>query len=164
MENCLKNVLERKGWIKEEANMADTTEYKVFHTEILPFDKVNRNNRLFSKDVVKTALEKLKGSQIPCRFDMPDPDQRNIFVLDHENTMGLAELSINGDFLVADMRIRNDSDLAKAICKGLDDGTLVPAPYGMAECNTRKDDNEVEVITDYDFTGIGIIDKSRSIM
>lgn len=39
MENGLKHVLERKGWIKEEPDMPDKTEYKVYTKCILPLDK-----------------------------------------------------------------------------------------------------------------------------
>jgi hypothetical protein len=163
MENGLKNVLERKGWIKDGPEMSDTVDYKVFHSEILPIGTVNRNNRIFSKEVVQEALKKLDGRPVPCRLNMPDPEQADIFELNHESTMGLAELSIKGDFLMADMRIRSDSELAKRICKGLDDGQLVPAPFGIAEATVPESGNDVQEITDYTLTGIGIIDKTRAV-
>ena len=163
MENGLKNVLERKGWIKDGSEMSDTVDYKVFHSEILPIGVVNRNNRIFSKEVVQEALKKLDGRPVPCRLNMPDPEQADIFELNHESTMGLAELSIKGDFLMADMRIRSDSELAKRICKGLDDGQLVPAPFGIAEATVHESGNDVQEITDYTLTGIGIIDKERAV-
>ena len=163
MENGLKNVLERKGWINDGPEMSDNVDYKVFHSEILAIGTVNRNNRIFSKKVVQEALEKLNGRPVPCRLDMPDPERANIFELNNESTMGLAELSIKGDFLVADMRIRSDSALAKSICKGLDDGRLVPSPYGIGEATVHDSGNDVQEITDYTLTGIGIIDKERSV-
>lgn len=39
MNDGLKHVLERKGWIKEEPEMADKNEYKVYTKCILPLDK-----------------------------------------------------------------------------------------------------------------------------
>ncbi len=143
--------------------MTDTVDYKVFHSEILPIGTVNRNNRMFSKEVVQAALDKLGGRPVPCRLNMPDPEQAAVFDLNHESTMGLAELSIKGDFLMADMRIRSDSELAKRICKGLDDGSLVPSPYGIGEAAGPESGNDVQEITDYTFTGIGIIDKARAV-
>ena len=143
--------------------MSDTVDYKVFYSEILPIGTVNRNNRIFSKEVVQEALKKLDGRPVPCRLNMPNPEQAVIFELNHESTMGLAELSIKGDFLMADMRIRSDSELAKRICKGLDDGQLVPAPFGIAEATVHESGNDVQEITDYMLTGIGIIDKERAV-
>ena len=134
MENGLKHVLERKGWIKEEPEMADKTEYKVYTKCILPLDTVNRNNRKFSKEVVQKAIDKLKGQPVPCRLNMPrveHPEQ--MFEVDLQDIQGFADLSIKDNCLMAEMRILKDSDFGKLICQGLDDGTMVPAPFGTGD-------------------------------
>ena len=161
MENGLKNVLERKGWIKEEPDMADKTEYKVYTKCILPLDTVNRNNRKFSKEVVQKAIDQLKGQPVPCRLNMPrveHPEQ--MFEVDLPDIQGFADLSIKDNCLMAEMRILKDSDVGKLICQGLDDGTMVPAPFGSGDANVS---DNVEEISNYTLTGIGIIDKNRSI-
>lgn len=161
MENGLKHVLERKGWIKEEPEMADKTEYKVYTRCILPLDTVNRNNRKFSKEVVQKAIDKLKGQPVPCRLNMPrveHPEQ--MFEVDLQDIHGFADLSIKDNRLMAEMRIQKDSDFGKLICQGLDDGSMVPAPFGVGDGNVS---DNVEEISDYTLTGIGIIDKNRSI-
>ena len=161
MENGLKHVLERKGWIKEEPEMADKTEYKVYTKCILPLDTVNRNNRKFSKEVVQKAIEKLKGQPVPCRLNMPrveHPEQ--MFEVDLQDIQGFADLSIKDNCLMVEMRIRQDSEIGKLICRGLDDGTMVPAPFGTGDANVS---DNVEEISDYTLTGIGIIDRNRSV-
>ena len=162
MENGLKNVLERKGWIKEEPEMADKTEYKLYTRCILPLDTVNRNNRKFSEEVVQKAINKLKGQPVPCRLDMPDFEHQPYPIAENDcrNIEGFADLSIKDHCLTADMRIRKDSEIGKLICRGLDDGSMVPAPFGVGDGNVR---DNVEEISDYTLTGIGIIDKNRSI-
>jgi len=163
MENGLKHVLERKGWIKEEPDMADKTEYKVYTKCILPLDTVNRNNRKFSKEVVQKAIDKLKGQQVPCRLGMPDFERQPYPIAEFKckDIEGLADLSIKDHCLTAEMHIRKDSDIGKLICQGLDDGTMVPAPFGIGD---GKMNDNVEEISDYTLTGIGIIDKSRSVL
>ena len=161
MNDGLKHVLERKGWIKEDPDMADKTEYKVYTKCILPLDTVNRNNRKFSKEVVQKAIDKLKGQPVPCRLNMPrveHPEQ--MFEVDLQDIQGLADLSIKGNCLMAEMRIRQDSEIGKLICRGLDDGTMVPAPFGTGDANVS---DNVEEISDYTLTGIGIIDRNRSV-
>ena len=161
MENGLKHVLERKGWIKEEPDMADPNEYKVYTKCILPLDTVNRNNRKFSKEVVQKAIDKLKGQPVPCRLNMPrveHPEQ--MFEVDLQDIQGFADLSIKDNRLMAEMRIQKDSEFGKLICQGLDDGTMVPAPFGSGDVNVS---DNVEEISNYTLTGIGIIDKNRSI-
>lgn len=161
MENGLKHVLERKGWIKEEPDMTDKTEYKVYTKCILPLDAVNRNNRKFSKEVVQKAIDKLKGQPVPCRLNMPRVEHpERMFEVDLRDIQGFADLSIKDNCLMAEMRILKDSDVGKIICQGLDDGTMVPAPFGTGDANVS---DNVEEISDYTLTGIGIIDKNRSI-
>ena len=161
MGNGLKHVLERKGWIKEEPEMADKTEYKVYTRCILPLDTVNRNNRKFSKEVVQKAIDKLKGQPVPCRLNMPRVERpERMFEVDLRDIQGFADLSIKDNCLMAEMRILKDSDFGKLICQGLDDGSMVPAPFGTGDANVS---GNVEEISDYTLTGIGIIDKNRSI-
>lgn len=162
MENGLKHVLERKGWIKKEPEMADKTEYKVYTKCILPLDTVNRNNRKFSKEVVQKAIGKLKGQPVPCRLNMPrveHPEQ--MFEVDLQDIQGFADLYIKDNRLMAEMRIQKDSDFGKLICQGLDDGTMVPAPFGSGDVNVS---DNVEEISNYTLTGIGIIDKRQSVL
>ena len=162
MENGLKHVLERKGWIKKEPEMADKTEYKVYTKCILPLDTVNRNNRKFSKEVVQNAIDKLKGQPVPCRLNMPrveHPEQ--MFEVDLQDIQGFADLYIKDNRLMAEMRIQKDSDFGKLICQGLDDGTMVPAPFGSGYVNVS---DNVEEISNYTLTGIGIIDKRQSVL
>ena len=162
METGLKHVLERKGWIKEEPDMADKTEYKVYTKCILPLDTVNRNNRKFSKEVVQKAIDKLKGQPVPCRLNMPRVEHpERMFEVDLRDIQGFADLSIKDNCLMAEMRILKDSDVGKLICQGLDDGTMVPAPFGTGDANVS---DNVEEISNYTLTGIGIIDKRRSVL
>lgn len=162
MENGLKHVLERKGWIKEEPYMAGKTEYKVYTKCILPLDAVNRNNRKFSKEVVQKAIDKLKGQPVPCRLNMSRVEHpERMFEVDLQDIQGFADLSIKDNCLMAEMRILKDSDVGKIICQGLDDGTMVPAPFGTGDANVS---DNVEEISNYTLTGIGIIDKRRSVL
>lgn len=161
MENGLKHVLERKDWIKEEPDMADKTEYKAYTRCILPLDTVTRNNRKFSKEVVQKAIDKLKGQPVPCRLDMPRVEHpENIYEFVLRDIQGFADFFIKDNCLMAKMRILEDSDFGKIICQGLDDGTMVPAPFGTGDANVS---DNVEEISNYTLTGIGIIDKNRSI-
>ena len=162
MENGLKHVLERKGWIKEEPEMADPNEYKAYTRCILPLDTVNRNNRKFSKEVVQKAIDKLKGQPVPCRLDMPRVEHpENIYEFDLRDIQGFADLFIKDNCLMAKMRILEDSDFGKIICQGLDDGTMVPAPFGTGDANVS---DNAEEISNYTLTGIGIIDRRRSVL
>ena len=77
-----------------------------------------------------------------------------------KDIQGFADLSIKDHCLMAEMRILKDSDFGKLICQGLDDGTMVPAPFGTGDAKVHDD---VEEISAYTLTGIGIIDKNRSI-
>lgn len=162
MTDELKNVLERKGWINEEPEMADENEYKLYTRCILPLDTVNRNNRKFSEEVVQKAIDKLKGQPVPCRLDMPDFEHQPYPVaeIDCWYNAGFADLSIKDHCLTAEMRIRQDSKIGKLICQGMDDGTMVPAPFGTGDANVS---DNVEEISDYTLTGIGIIDRNRSV-
>ena len=141
--------------------MADKTEYKVYTKCILPLDTVNRNNRKFSKEVVQKAIDKLKGQPVPCRLNMPRVERpERMFEVDLHDIQGFADLAIKDNCLMVEMRIRQDSEIGKLICRGLDDGTMVPAPFGTGDANVS---DNVEEISDYTLTGIGIIDKKRSI-
>ena len=141
--------------------MAGKTEYKVYTRCILPLDAVNRNNRKFSKEVVQKAIDKLKGQPVPCRLNMPRVERpERMFEVDLRDIQGFADLSIKDNCLMAEMRILKDSDFGKLICQGLDDGSMVPAPFGTGDANVS---GNVEEISDYTLTGIGIIDRNRSV-
>lgn len=161
MENGLKNVLERKGWVKKDPGMDDKNNYKVYTRCILPLDTVNRNNRKFSKEVVQKAIDNLKGRPVPCRLNMPPMEYPYpIGEVDVRDVQGFAGLSIKDHCLMAEMRIMKGGRFGKFICQGLDDGTMVPAPFGAG---VAKMNGDVEEMSDYSLIGIGIIDKSCSI-
>ena len=156
MNDGLKHVLERKGWISDDSKCVE------FTCVVLPLDTVNRNNRKFSKEVVQKAIDKLKGQPVPCRLNMPRVEHpERMFEVDLRDIQGFADLSIKDNCLMAEMRILKDSDVGKLICQGLDDGTMVPAPFGTGDANVS---DNVEEISNYTLTGIGIIDKRRSVL
>lgn len=156
MNDGLKHVLERKGWISDDSKCVE------FTCVVLPLDTVNRNNRKFSKEVVQKAIDKLKGHPVPCRLNMPRVEHpERMFEVDLRDIQGFADLSIKDNCLMAEMCILKDSDVGKLICQGLDDGTMVPAPFGTGDANVS---DNVEEISNYTLTGIGIIDKRRSVL
>ena len=50
MNDGLKHVLERKGWISDDSKCVE------FTCVVLPLDTVNRNNRYISKEVAEKAI------------------------------------------------------------------------------------------------------------
>ena len=164
MNDGLKHVLERKGWISDDSKCVE------FTCVVLPLDTVNRNNRYISKEVAEKAIAKLKGQPIPCRANMPRTDHVNypIFEIDPREICGSAQLSIEGDKVVGKLNMLPDTEcpspeLQKLLIDGLREGTMVPAPYGGG--NVTVDENGVEHMQDdYQIYGIGIIDKRRSVL
>lgn len=164
MNNGLKNILERKGWISDDSKCVEFTRV------VLPLDTVNRNNRYISKEVAEKAIAELKGQPIPCRANMPRTDDVNypIFEINPMEICGLAQLSIKDDKVVGKMCMLPDTkcpspEFQKFLIDGIRRGTLVPAPYGGG--NVTVDENGVEhVQDDYRIYGIGIIDKRCSVL
>lgn len=164
MENGLKHVLERKGWISDDSKWVD------FTCVVLPLDTVNRNNRYISKEVAEKAIAEWKERPIPCCANMPRTDNANypIFENDPREICGWAQLSIEDDKVVGKVCMLPDTEchspeLQKLLIDGIRSGAMVPAPYGGG--NVTIDENGVEhVQDDYQIYGIGIIDKRRSVL
>ena len=167
MDKSIKNVLERKGWIKEE--QSDANDKVVFITaDILPLDRVNRNGRKFSKEVIQKALNDLNGQPIPCRVGFPRISNGGVIEHDLDHVIGMVELSIRDDMLVGNMKIskelasKYDANTENFVCNGLKDGTLVPAPFGSGNAKPLGDD--AQEIDNYSISGIAIIDKQQSVL
>lgn len=164
MNDGLKHVLERKGWISDDSKRVE------FTCDVLPLDTVNRNNRYISKEVAEKAIAEWKDRPIPCRVNMPRTDDANypIFENDPREICGWAQLSIEDDKVVGKVRMLPDTEcpspeFQKFLIDGIRSGTMVPAPYGGG--NVTVDENGVEhVQDDYQISGIGIIDKKRSVL
>lgn len=141
--------------------MASNNEDVVVYTRcLMPLGVVNRNNRKYSEEVVQKSLDDLKGHQVPVRLNMPREDRPiEAPEVAMKDIQGFADLSIKDHCLVAEMRIQKSTDFGKIICKGLDDGTLVPAPFGTGNAQAVDGVNE---ISDFLLYGIGIIDRQRS--
>lgn len=186
MDNTIKNVLGRKGWIKDDMeklmdNMPklvqmhkdgsikelptvkpiDADDVICFKTvEMLPLDQVNRNGRQFSKEAVQKAIDDLKGRSLPCRIGFPRMENGSI-EHDCRDIVGFADPFIKGNDLVADVRLSKKL-VDKEICDALDSHKAVPAPYGYADAHPIGD-NVVQV-DNYTFAGVAIIDKNNSVL
>ena len=126
----------------------------------MPLGVVNRNNRKYSEKVVQTALDGLNGKPVPVRLGMPREGRpEDAPEIDAKDIQGFADLSIKDHCLVTDLRIKKSTEIGKFICNGLDDGSLVPAPFGTC---TEKAIDSVNEISDFSLYGIGIIDRQRS--
>jgi len=167
MDKSIKNVLERKGWIKEEQSEAND-KVVFITTDILPLDRVNRNGRKFSKEVIQKALNDLNGQPIPCRVGFPPISNGGVIEHDLDHVIGMADLSIRDDKLVGNLRIskdlasKYDANTENFVCNGLKDGTLVPAPFGFGNAKPLVDD--AQEIHNYSISGIAIIDKRQSVL
>ena len=162
MNDGLKHVLERKGWISDDSKCVE------FSCVVLPLDTVNRNNRYISKEVAEKAIAELKGQPIPCRANMPRPDGAAIEHDIIKEIRGWAHLSIKDNKVVGKLHMFPvtefpSPEFQKFLIDGLREGTMVPAPYGGG--NVSIDENGVEHMQDdYQIYGIGIIDKRRSVL
>lgn len=110
---------------------SENEDVNVYTRCVMPLGVVNRNNRKYSEEVVQTALGGLNGQPVPVRLGMPRerrPEEAPEIHLD--DIQGFAYLSIKDHCLVSELRIQKATEAGKIICKGLDDGTLVPAPFG----------------------------------
>lgn len=126
----------------------------------MPLGVVNRNNRKYSEEVVQKALDDLDGRPVPVQLDMPREGRpEEAPEIDAKNIQGFADLTIKDHCLVTELRIKKSTDIGKFICNGLDDGSLVPAPFGTC---TEKAIDGVNEISDFLLYGIGIIDRQRS--
>ena len=129
MNDGLKHVLERKGWISDDSKCVE------FSCVVLPLDTVNRNNRYISKEVAEKAIAELKGQPIPCRANMPRTDHVNypIFEIDPREICGSAQLSIEDNKVVGKLHMFPvtefpSPEFQKFLIDGLREGTMVPAP------------------------------------
>ena len=139
---------------------SENEDVKVYTRCVMPLGVVNRNNRKYSEEVVQTALNGLNGQPVPVRLGMPRerrPEEAPEIHLG--DIQGFAYLSIKDHCLVSELRIQKATDIGKFICKGLDDKTLVPAPFGTGNAKPIDGVNE---ISDFSLYGIGIIDRQRS--
>lgn len=139
---------------------SENEDVNVYTRCVMPLGVVNRNNRKYSEEVVQTALDGLNGKPVPVRLGMPRegrPEDAPEIHLD--DIQGFADLSIKDHCLVSDLRIKKSTEIGKFICNGLDDGSLVPAPFGTC---TAKPIDGVNEISDFSLYGIGIIDRQRS--
>lgn len=139
---------------------SENEDVNVYTRCVMPLGVVNRNNRKYSEEVVQTALDGLNGQPVPVRLGMPRegrPEDAPEIHLD--DIQGFAYLSIKDHCLVSELRVQKATDAGKIICKGLDAGTLVPAPFGTG--NAKPIDG-VDEISDFSLYGIGIIDRQRS--
>ena len=164
MNDGLKHVLERKGWISDDSKCVE------FTCDVLPLDTVNRNNRCISKEVAEKAIAELKGQPIPCRANMPRTDDANYPICENDprEICGWAHLSIEDNKVVGKLHMFPvtefpSPEFQKFLIDGLREGTMAPAPYGGG--NVSIDENGVEHMQDdYQIYGIGIIDKRRSVL
>lgn len=140
---------------------SENEDVKLYTRCVMPLGVVNRNNRKYSEEVVQKALDDLDGRPVRVRLGMPRDDRpMEVAEIRHlDDIQGFADLSIKDHCLVSEMRIQKATDAGKIICKGLDDGTLVPAPFGTG--NAKPIDG-VDEISDFSLHGIGIIDKQLS--
>lgn len=139
---------------------SENEDVKLYTRCVIPLGVVNRNNRKYSEEVVQKALDDLDGRPVPVRLDMPLQGRpEEVPEIDAKDIQGFADLSIKNHCLVSELRIKKTTDIGKFICKGLDDGTLVPAPFGTGNAESINGVNEMSVFSLY---GIGIIDRRRS--
>ena len=147
MENELKHVLERKGWIKEEPEV--NQQYSLVESKVLNFEP-DRNGRFFSKEAVEGAIKSLNGKPVPCTLGYPAFDAPQF-----EEPVGEATLNSRDDALFAEMRIDTMSEKGRNIFNLLKDGCLHPVPTGChAEIREHKDDL---VDADYSIGGIALV-------
>ena len=139
---------------------SENKDVNVYTRCVMPLDVVNRNNRKYSEEVVQTALNGLNGQPVPVRLGMPREGRPEEAPETHlDDIQGFAYLSIKDHCLVSELRIQKATDIGKFICKGLDDKTLVPVPFGTGNAKPIDGVNE---ISDFSLYGIGIIDRQRS--
>lgn len=139
---------------------SENEDVKLYTRCVMPLGVVNRNNRKYSEEVVQKALDDLDGRPVPVQLDMPRngrPEEAP--EIDAKDIQGFADLSIKDHCLVSELRVQKATDAGKIICKGLDAGTLVPAPFGTGNAKPIDGVNE---ISEFSLYGIGIIDRQRS--
>lgn len=140
---------------------SENEDVKLYTRCVMPLGVVNRNNRKYSEEVVQKALDDLDGQPVRVRLGMPREDRPlEVAEIRHlDDIQGFADLFIKDHCLVTELRIQKATDIGKFICNGLDDGTLVPAPFGTGNAKPIDGVNE---ISDFSLHGIGIIDRQLS--
>ena len=130
--------------------------------DTLPLDQVNRNGRRVSKEVAQALIDELGGRPLPCRIDLPANELPAVAEVDMSKTIGFSNLRIEGNMIKADMAILKNTETIKELCAMMEQGTAVPALYGVGNTFTR--DDNIEQVTNYTVCGVGIIDKNRSVL
>lgn len=149
MDDSLKNVLNRKGWIQPEVG----EQYSLVESKVLNFEP-DRNGRFFSKEAVEGAIESLKGKPVPCTLGYPAFDAPQF-----EETVGEATLNSRDGALFAEMRIDTMSEKGRNIFNLLKDGFLHPVPTGCYEKIRQHADGLVEC--DYSIDEIALVSRKE---
>ena len=149
MDDSLKNVLNRKGWIQPEVD----EQYSPVESKVLNFEP-GRNGRFFSKEAVEGAIESLKGKPVPCTLGYPAFDAPQF-----EEPVGEATLNSRDGALFAEMRIDTMSEKGRNIFNLLKDGFLHPVPTGCYEKIRQNADGLVEA--DYSIGGIALVSRQE---
>lgn len=149
MENGLKHVLERKGWIQPEVG----NQYSIVESKVLNFEP-DRNGRFFSKEAVEGAIKSLNGKPVPCTLGYPAFDSPQF-----EETVGEATLNSRDGALFAEMRIDTMSEKGRNIFNLLKDGFLHPVPTGCYEKIRQHADGLVD--GDYSIGGIALVSRQE---
>lgn len=149
------------------------TPMKTFKMQtVLPLNQVNRNNRFISEEVAQKMLDNLPPPAmehgIAVRLNFPKEEWPRFAECNLGDIQGFAKMYIQDHKLMADIDIIDKgNEVSKLICDGLDNGSLVPAPYGTGniDMETRDgSDKECEILTNWAVNGIGIIRKDQSVL
>lgn len=147
MNDGLKNVLERKGWIQPEVD----DQYSLVESKVLELEP-DRNGRFFSKEAVEGAIKSLKGKPVPCTLGYPAFDAPQI-----KDPVGETTLEIKDNALYAEMKIDKMADDGRKIFNLLKDGCLHPVPTG---CHTEiREHKDGLVDADYSIGGIALVSR-----
>ena len=147
MDDSLKNVLNRKGWIQSEVD----EQYSLVESKVLNFEP-DRNGRFFSKEAVEGAIESLKGKPVPVTIGYPEFN-----CPEFGDRAGEATLEIKDNALYAELKIDKMTDDGRKIFNMLKDGCLHPVPAGChAEIREHKDGL---VDADYSIGGIALVSR-----
>jgi hypothetical protein len=145
MDDSLKNVLNRKGWIQPDVD----EQYSLVESKVLDFEP-DRNGRFFSKEAVEGAIKSLKGKPVPCTLGYPAFGSPRF-----EDPVGEATLNSRDGALFAEMRIDTMPEKGRNIFNLLKDGFLHPVPTGCYEKIRQHVDGVVDC--DYLIGGLALV-------
>lgn len=149
MDDSLKNVLSRKGWIQPDVD----DQYSLVESKVLNFEP-DRNGRFFSKEAIEGAIKSLNGKPVPCTLGYPEFNRPEF-----GDRVGEATLEIKDNALYAEMKIDKMTDDGRKIFNLLKDGCLHPVPTGChAEIREHKDGL---VDADYSIGGIALVSRKE---